>query len=117
MMIAERRMTTIDKKYSDADTSPDMPGKKYPAKRTIIGSLALHGMNGVSITDILLSSWSSTVLVAKIPGTLHPEPTIKGIKDLPLNPNRLKIRSRKKAILDIYPVVSKMEIQRNNMMS
>ena len=56
---------------------------------------------------IFFSLSSSTVLLDIIAGTLQPIPTIKGIKDLPLNPIFLKKLSNKNVILDIYPLVSR----------
>ena len=67
----------------------------------MMGNLALQGIKGVRIMDILLSLSPSIVLVAITPGTLQPDPTINGIKDLPLNPKRLNTRSKKNAIRDI----------------
>ena len=46
----------IAKKYNDADTNPDFSPKKYPENNAIIGNLALHGINGVNIVVISLSS-------------------------------------------------------------
>ena len=83
----------------------------------MIGSLALQGINGVRIVVISLSSWFSIILAPIIPGTEHPEPTINGIKLLPLKPIRLNTLSRNKDILDMYPVVSSMHIQVNNIIN
>ena len=94
-----------------------MSGKKYPANNAIIGSLALHGINGVRIDVIFLSSSFSIILEVIIPGTLHPEPTINDIKLFPLNPNLLNTLSKNNEILDIYPVVSNIAIQKNNIIS
>ena len=46
----------IAKKYNDADTNPDFSPKKYPENNAIIGNLALHGIKGVNIVVISLSS-------------------------------------------------------------
>ena len=62
----------------------------------IIGSFALQGINGVRNIVIFLSSSSSIVLHAIIPGTLHPEPTINGINDFPLKPIFSKYLVKKK---------------------
>lgn len=88
-------------------------GKITLAKRDMIGSLALQGINGTSIAVISFSLGFSTVLAVIIPGTEQPVPTIKGIMDLPDKPNFLKTASKKKAIRDIYPVASKIERQIN----
>ena len=77
-------ITIIAKKYRDAATSPLFSLKKYPEKSAIIGSLALQGINGVSIVVNFLSSLFSIILVVIIPGTEQPLPTINGIKLLPL---------------------------------
>ena len=45
-------ITTIAKKYSEAETIPDDSPKKYPANSAIIGSFALHGINGVKTAVI-----------------------------------------------------------------
>ena len=84
--IALSIITIIAKKYNEAEINPEFSSKKYPANNAIIGSFALHGINGVNIVVIFLSSSFSTILVPIIPGTEHPEPTINGIKLLPLNP-------------------------------
>ena len=84
------------------------------AKRDLMGSFALQGTKGTSLAVISFSFGFSTVLAVIIPGTEQPVPTIKGIMDLPDKPNFLKTASKKKAILDIYPVASKMDKQTNN---
>ena len=94
-------MTKIAKKYRDTAINPWYSEKKKLEKAIIIGSLALQGTKGVRTIVIFLSASSSIVLQDIIHGTLHPEPTIKGINDLPLKPNFLNNLSRKKAILDI----------------
>ena len=52
-----------------------------------------------------------------IPGTEHPEPTINGIKHSPLNPNFLNSLSNKNVILAMYPVVSRIDIHKNRIIS
>ena len=54
--IAVRIITNIAKKYKDAETRPEFFPKKYPENNAIIGNLALHGINGVNIAVISLSS-------------------------------------------------------------
>ena len=115
--IAVRIITNIAKKYKDAETRPEFFPKKYPENNAIIGNLALHGINGVNIAVISLSSWFSIILVPIIPGTLHPAPTINGIKLFPLSPILLNNLSSNNAILDIYPVVSNVDIHVNNITS
>ena len=89
------------KKYKDAEIKPLLFGKNAPANKAIIGSLALQGINGVSIIVICFSCSSSIVLQVIIAGTEQPDPTINGIKDLPLRPIFLKILSNINEILDI----------------
>lgn len=120
--VADIKITIIARKYSDAAIKPFEKVLVFlptisPAKSTIIGNFAEQGIKGVHIIVILLSSSSSTVLAVIIPGTLQPDPTIKGIKDLPLKPNFLNTLSNKKAILDIYPLVSKIDMHKNKMIN
>ena len=88
--------------------------KNAPAIKPIIGSFALHGINVVVITVILLSRSFSIVLDAITPGTPQPVPTSIGMNDLPDNPNLLKILSMINAILDIYPQLSRKARKINN---
>ena len=67
----------IEKKYNDAETTPDLSAKKYPVNIAIIGNFALHGINGVSIIDSSLSLLSFIILVDIIAGTLHPKSNYK----------------------------------------
>lgn len=115
--IALRTIIKIAKKYSEALTIPAFSLKKYPENIAIIGNFALHGINGTSTDVIFLSSSFSIILLDIIPGTLHPEPIINGIIAFPLNPIFLKMLSSKKAILDIYPVASNIEIHVNKIVS
>ena len=92
-------------------------GNMTLARRDMIGSFALHGMKGTSIAVISFSFGSSTVLAVMIPGTEHPVPTMNGMMDFPDNPNFLNKASRKKAILDIYPLASKTDRQINRVTS
>ena len=82
-------------------------------KITIIGSLALHGINGVKAAVTFLSYSFSKIFEDIIPGTLHPVPKINGIKAFPLSPIFLKVLSKRNDILAIYPVDSKKEIHKN----
>jgi len=107
------KIITIAKKYKLVVTKPVLLGKNHPTNNAIIGSFALHGTNGESITVITLSSEFSIVLVEEIAGTEQPVPIIKGTSDFPLSPNFWKILSNIRAILDIYPVDSKMLINKN----
>jgi len=66
---------------------------------------------------IFRSFGSSTVRADMMAGTEQPLPTMKGIKDFPERPNRLKTRSKKNEIRDMYPVVSKMERHKKRMIS
>ena len=94
-------MITIAKKYKDNDTNQAKLPKKKVVNKVIIGSLAEQGIKGVSMIVVFFSFSFSIVLVVIIPGTEHPEPTIKGIIDLPDKPNFLNTLSRKKDILAI----------------
>ena len=76
----------------------------------MISVFAPQGIKEATIIVILLSLSFSIVLVAIIPGTEHPVPIKIGIKDFPDNPNFLKIRSKIKAILAMYPISSKIAI-------
>ena len=107
----------IAKQYRENDINPEFLPKKYPENKEIIGSLALHGINGVRIVVISLSSLFSIILAPIIPGTEQPDPTINGIRLFPLKPIRLNTLSKNKDILDIYPVVSKIDIHINSMIS
>ena len=46
----------IDKKYNETETSPEFCLKKYPENNAITGNFALHGIKGVNIAVISLSS-------------------------------------------------------------
>ena len=91
----------IAKKYNETDTKPAYFSKKLPESNAIIGNFALHGINGVKIVVIFLSSSFSIILVPIIPGTEHPEPTINGIILFPFNPIFLKTLSNIIEILAI----------------
>ncbi len=74
-----------------------------------IGSFAPQLKNGITLTVATLSFSSANVLVLIIAGTEQPNPIIIGINALPDSPNLLKILSKIKATLAIYPVSSKIE--------
>ena len=78
------------------------------------GILPAQDINGIISIVISLLLRLSMVLVAIIAGTLQPKPIIIGINDFPESPNFLKILSRIKAILDIYPQLSKKDKNKNS---
>ena len=89
------------------------PPKSTEVIKAMTGNLALHGINDVVMTVMRLSLGLSIVLEDIMPGTLQPEPTSIGINDFPERPNFLKMRSRIKAILDIYPHDSSIARNKN----
>ena len=93
----QKTTINIAKKYAPVATNVDPP-KTAPAIMPIIGSLAWHGINVVSMIVIFLSLSFSIVRVAIIPGTPHPELISIGMNDLPESPNLRKILSIIKAI-------------------
>ena len=68
-----------------------------------IGSLAPHGINGVSNIVIRLSASDSIVLVAITPGIEQSVPISIGMKLLPDSPNFLNNLSIINATLAMYP--------------
>ena len=95
------KIIQIAKKYKLTVTIPVLFGKNHPTNKDIIGSFALHGTNGESITVIVFSPEFSIVFVEAIAGTEHPVPIMNGTSDFPLSPNFWKILSNIREILDI----------------
>ena len=85
-----------------------------PAHAVKIGSFALQEKNGITLIVAVLSLSVAKVLVLVIAGIEQPKPIIIGIKALPLTPNLLKILSRIKATLAIYPLSSNIEKNKNS---
>ncbi len=59
---------------------------KNPTSPNIIVILAEQGIKVVRAAVINLSRSDLSIRVAKIPGTVHPYPRIKGITERPCNP-------------------------------
>lgn len=77
-----------------------------------IGSLAGHDINGETIIDISRTLLSFIVLVANIPGTLHPKLLISGINASGLNPIELIALATIKTPLARYPLSFSIEIKK-----
>ena len=99
-------MAAIPIKYALGATH-HAPPKSAPAIIPIKGSFAPQGIKVVVMIVIRRSRSFSIVLDAMIPGTPQPVPISIGINDLPERPNLRKMRSRTKAIRDIYPHASR----------
>ena len=108
---APRRIKTIPTKYISGPTQ-DVSWKNAPTNNAITGSLAPHGINGVSIAVALLSLSLRMVRQAIIPGMAHPVPIIIGITDFPERPTLLKIGSKTTVALAMYPQSSKRAIRK-----
>ena len=79
----------------------------------MIGSFAEHGINVVVISPILFSLILSMVAFAIRAGTPHPVAITRGIKFFPDRQKLLKILSRIKATLVIYPDCSRNDRNKN----
>ena len=79
-----------------------------------IGALAPQLKQVIKRMVLFFSFSSSNVLVAIIAGTLHPNPVNIGIKAFPDKPNFLKALSKMKATRAIYPLSSKIAINKNS---
>ena len=80
---AVKTATRIPVRYRSIRIVPELLGKNIPAKRIYTGSLALHEINGFIRIVINLLERLSMVLADIMAGTLHPNPIIKGMNDLP----------------------------------
>ncbi len=69
--------------YMAKTTSALCLAKKTPANRAYMGSLAPQDMKGISRAVSFLSLSFSRALVARMAGTLQPNPITMGMKDLP----------------------------------
>ena len=87
-------------KYINVPTQ-GVSGKNAPTNNAITGSLAPHGINGVSMAVALLSRSLRMVRQAMIPGIAHPVPITIGITDFPERPTLLKIGSKTTVALAI----------------
>ena len=97
---APRRISTMPTKYINVPTQ-GVSGKNAPTNNAITGSLAPHGINGVSMAVALLSRSLRMVRQAMIPGIAHPVPMTIGITDFPERPTLLKIGSKTTVALAI----------------
>ena len=109
---APKKISTIPTRYIVGPTH-EASAKKAPANNAMTGSLAPHGINGVSMAVARLSLSLRIVRQAIIPGMAHPVPITMGITDFPERPTRLKIGSRKIQVARaIYPQSSKRAIRK-----
>ena len=68
-------------------TVPACREKKAAVRRVYTGSLALQDIRGLISMVSILSLLLSSVRVAMMAGTLHPNPISIGMKDLPCRPS------------------------------
>ena len=100
--------------YRPKSTAPACAGKNTPAISMYTGSLALHDMNGLMSTVIMRLLRLSIVREAMIAGTLHPNPMIRGMNDLPCRPMQCIILSIMNAALAMYPESSMNDMHRKS---
>ena len=77
-----------------------------------MGSLAEHDMNGLIRIVIMRLLRLSMERDARIAGTLHPKPMMRGINDFPCSPMRCITLSMMNAARAIYPESSMNEMQK-----
>ena len=85
-------------------------GKNIPVIIIYIGSLAEHDMKGRMSIVMRRERGLSIVRVAMTAGTLHPNPMMSGMNDLPCSPILCIRRSMMKAARAIYPESSIYEM-------